>query len=88
MNFELRLHKYVVSVLDWVDRPTEKRLRARIEELGTDPFDPRISAQLAGKAGLRRSRVGKWRIVYEADVDVRAIYILAIQPRGQIYQRL
>ena len=88
MNFEVRLEKAVAKTLDRVDRATERRLRNRIRELAADPYDPRLSRELTAKEGLRKSRAGLWRIVYEVKREVRIIDVVAIQPRGQVYKRL
>ncbi|MBI3696979.1 MAG: type II toxin-antitoxin system RelE/ParE family toxin [Acidobacteria bacterium] len=88
MNFAIRLETAVVKTLDRVDRPTEKRLRNRIDALAADPFDPRLSEPLTGKGDLRKSRVGGWRIVFEVDVRARWIAVTALQRRGQVYKRL
>lgn len=36
----------------------ERRIRTRIVQLAEDPFDPRLSAPLTERAGVRKSRVG------------------------------
>jgi hypothetical protein len=41
-----------------LDRPTERRIRARLLQLAEDPFDPRLSAPLTERPGVRKSRVG------------------------------
>jgi mRNA interferase RelE/StbE len=75
------------KILDRLDRPTEQRIRTRIIQLAEDPFDPRLSAPLTERAGVRKSRVGGWRILFVADRDARAVSVLAIDTRGQVYKR-
>jgi mRNA interferase RelE/StbE len=75
------------KILDRLDRPTEQRIRTRIVQLAEDPFDPRLSAPLTERAGVRKSRVGGWRILFVADRDARAVSVLAIDTRGQVYKR-
>jgi mRNA interferase RelE/StbE len=87
-DYELRFSANARKRIAALDRPTKERIIARLEELRTNPFEPRISSELTGQSGLRRSRVGLWRIVYEADQAARAIDVLVVQPRGQVYQRL
>ncbi len=86
MNFAIRLETAVVKTLDRVDRPTEKRLRNRIDALAADPFDSRLSEPLTGKGDLRKSRVGGWRIVFEVDVRASWIAVVAWRRRGQVYK--
>lgn len=86
MNFQVSLAHEAEKILDSLDRPTEKRLRARFVQLAVDPFDPRLSAPLAGRPGIRKSRVGGWRILFSVDREAKVIYILAIDTRGQVYK--
>jgi len=88
VSFEIRLETTVVKTLDRVDRPTEQRLRQRIEALALDPFAPRLSKRLAGKGELRKSRVGGWRIVFEVSIEERWIAVVELDRRGQVYGRL
>jgi mRNA-degrading endonuclease RelE of RelBE toxin-antitoxin system len=53
-----------------------------------NPYDPRISAPLSGHAGLRKSRVGSWRIIYEVHDEDRIVFVVMIEPRGQVYKRI
>jgi mRNA-degrading endonuclease RelE of RelBE toxin-antitoxin system len=41
-----------------LDRLMERRIRARMVQLAEDPFEPRLSAPLRERGGVRRSRVG------------------------------
>jgi mRNA interferase RelE/StbE len=74
------------KVLDRLDRPTEQRIRARFVQLAEDPFDPRLSAPLAERAGIRKSRVGGWRVLFTVDRDARVLIILTVDTRGQVYK--
>jgi mRNA interferase RelE/StbE len=64
VKFRISVSHEAEKVLDRLDRPTEGRLRARLVQLADDPFDPRISAPLTERAGVRKSRVGGWRILF------------------------
>lgn len=84
-------HRVFVSheaekVLDRLDRPTEQRLRARVIQLTEDPFDPRLSAPLAERASVRKSRVGGWRILFVADREAKTLYVATVDTRGQVYK--
>ena len=74
------------KTLDRLDRPTEWRLRARIVQLSEDPFDPRLSAPLTERAGVRKSRVGGWRILFSVNREEKTVYVLAVDTRGQVYK--
>jgi mRNA interferase RelE/StbE len=74
------------KVLDRLDRPSERRLRARFVQLGDDPFDPRLSAPLTERAGVRKSRVGGWRILFTVDRDAMVVNVVTVDTRGQVYK--
>jgi mRNA interferase RelE/StbE len=86
VNFRVSIAHEAEKILDRLDRPAERRLRARLVQLAADPFDPRLSAPLANRPGIRKSRVGGWRIVFTVDRETRTIYILTVDTRGQVYK--
>lgn len=86
MNFHVSLAREAEKLLDRLDRSTELRIRSRFVQLSVDPFDPRISAPLTGRPGIRKSRVGGWRILFTVYLEIRVIYILAVDTRGQVYK--
>ena len=45
-----------------------------------------ISASLADGGGIRKSRVGGWRILFTVDREAKVIYILTVDTRGQVYK--
>jgi mRNA interferase RelE/StbE len=55
-------------------------------QLADDPFDPRLSAPLADRPGIRKSRVGRWRVLFTVDREAKAVYILSVDTRGQVYK--
>ena len=58
MTYRVVVAHETEKVLDRLDRPTERRIRARFLQLAEDPFDSRLSAPLADRPGVRKSRVG------------------------------
>ena len=86
MNFQISVAREAEKVLDHLDRPTERRIRQRIILLAEDPFHPRLSAPLTERDGLRKSRVGGWRILFTVDRTARVIYVLTVDTRGQVYK--
>ena len=86
MNFRVSVAHEAEKILDRLDRPTEQRVRARFVQLAADPFDPRLSAALAERPGIRKSRVGGRRILFTVDREAKAIYILSVDTRGQVYK--
>jgi len=55
-------------------------------QLQEDPFDPRLSAPLTERSGMRKSRVGGWRIIFAVDREAKVIYVLTVDTRGQVYK--
>ena len=86
MNFRVSVAHEAEKILDRLDRPTEERVRARFVQLAVDPFDSRLSGPLADRPGIRKSRVGGWRILFTVDREAKAIYILSVDTRGQVYK--
>ena len=88
MNFEVAVAREAEKILDRLDRPIELRIRARFYQLAVDPFDPRLSAPLMVRTGIRKSRVGDWRILFTVDLESRVVFILTVDTRGQVYKHL
>ncbi len=86
MSYRVVIAHEAEKILDRLDRPTEKRLRTRIIQLAEDPFDPRLSAPLTERAGVRKSRVGGWRILFLANRETNTLAVLTIDTRGQVYK--
>ena len=86
MNFRVSVVHEAEEILDRLDRPTEQRVRARFLQLAVDPFDSRLSAPLADRPGIRKSRVGGWRVLFTVDREAKVLYILTIDTRGQVYK--
>ena len=43
---------------------------------------------MSGVGNLRRSRVGGWRIIYQAVEETKTVYVVMIERRGQVYKRI
>jgi mRNA interferase RelE/StbE len=86
LNYRIDVAHEAEKVLDRLDRPTERRIRQRIVLLAEDPFDPRLSATLTEREGLRKSRVGGWRILFTVDRTTKVMYVLTVDTRGQVYK--
>jgi len=86
VNFRVSAVHEAEKILDRLDRPAEQRVRARFVQLAVDPFDSRLSAPLADRPGIRKSRVGGWRVLFTVDREAKVIYILTVDIRGQVYR--
>jgi mRNA interferase RelE/StbE len=60
-------------------------VRGKIERLAADPFAPNNNVKaLKGRPGYRL-RVGDWRVIYALRRDVLVVLVLAVAPRGRVY---
>ena len=70
--------------LSRIDAATSKRIRAKMQQLATDPASLAANVKaLKGGAGLRRLRVGDWRVIYTETLVVVAVH--NVGPRGSAY---
>ncbi len=88
MNYEVILSGPAEKDFARLDKPIQKRIIRRLEELGNDPFVPRLSKTLEGFPDLRSSRVGQWRIIFTVHADNRVVIVVRIRSRGEVYRRL
>ena len=86
MSYRVSVAHEVEKLLDRVYRPTERRIRARFRQLAEDPFDPRLSSPLIERLGVRKSRVGGWRVLFTVDREAKVLYIATVDTRGQVYK--
>ena len=80
MTYRVVVAREAEKVLHRLDRQTEQRIRTRFVQLAEGPFDPRLSAPLAERAGVRKSRVGGWRN------PLNVPQVVTVDTRGQVYK--
>jgi mRNA-degrading endonuclease RelE of RelBE toxin-antitoxin system len=85
MALSIRVSGDAAKVLKRAPQDVRARLLLKIQEIAGNPL-LKGSEALFGFDGLRRARVGGWRIVYSWTKDV--LQIEAIGRRGQIYKDL
>lgn len=88
MKYDQKLSARAVKDLDGLDNKTRKRMLDRIAELADSPYDPKFSIKLTNQGGLRRSRVGGWRIIFLVNDEAKELSVVTIERRGQVYQRV
>lgn len=88
MRYRILLSNRAAKDLDRLNRNTQQRVVRRLEELADAPFDPRLSSPLTNAGGLRKSRVGGWRIIFLVNEESTSLEVVTIQRRGQVYQRI
>lgn len=87
MNYRVELSPAARAYLRRLDRTTQQRIDGRIHQLSEDPYGLQ-SKPLAGLPGLRSSRVGRWRIIFEVDEGASMVNVIRIGSRGQVYRGL
>jgi mRNA interferase RelE/StbE len=60
----------------------------RLDQIAEEPRGPRFSSALTNQGGLKKSRVGGWRIIFAVDEQARLVNVVTIERRGQVYQRI
>ena len=88
MKYRVELSNRGTRDLDRLGRDVQQRMMRRLEQLAQDPHDARLSAPLTNQGGLRKSRVGGWRILFTVDDEKRLLQVVTIERRGQVYQRI
>lgn len=86
MSYAVVVAHEAEKILDRLDRSMEQRIRGRFLQLAEDPFDPRLSVPLTDRAGVRKSRVSGWRILFTVDRDARVLSVVTVDTRGQVYK--
>jgi mRNA interferase RelE/StbE len=86
VNSALKLiyHKDAAKFIAKQELAVQQRIQAALEELQQIPPVGDI-LKLKGKKDMFRLRIGTYRAVYQIDFQEKAVYILAIDNRGDIY---
>lgn len=59
-----------------------------VDWLAEDPHSPTLDIKpLAGNPGILRLRVGKYRIIFSIEEEIKLLSISLIMPRGEVYKR-
>ena len=83
MSYSIRIRSSAAKALRRIPPPHRERLVAAIDRLADEPH---AGGLLKGEfAGLRRLRVGAYRIVYEADRGELTILVVRIGHRRDVH---
>lgn len=84
MRYLLKIKQSALKELQKLNKPDRLRLIEAIDKL---PENPHIGKPLKGNfAGLRRLRIGDYRVVYEINEGEVLILILRVAHRKEIYR--
>ena len=85
MSFSIRIKESAAEELRRVARPDRARIVAAIDRLAELPH---LGAALKGDLrGLRRLRVGDYRILYEIEDDELIVLVVRVAHRREAYRR-
>lgn len=85
MSFSIRIKDSAARELKRVERPDRIRVTTAIDRLGETPH---LGTALKGDLrGLRRLRVGDYRILYEIRDDELVVLVVRIAHRRDAYRR-
>ena len=85
MRYAIRIKESAARELQRIPRPERERLIAAIDRLAENPFAGRA---LKGELrGLRRIRVGDYRLVYEVQERDLVVLVLRATHRREAYRR-
>jgi len=86
MSYELFIKKSAKKVLKSLSRPDRNRISEKIKDLAKDPDDPTLDVEPLECQPYYRLRVGRWRVIFDRDDDLRVIAIEKVKPRGGAYK--
>jgi len=91
--YQIEYSRDAMKALKAMPRNIAALIMGKLSQVAESPMDAPNVKKLSGRPGYRL-RVGDWRIIYEleqrrnasADEIIRLLVVLAIAPRGGIYQ--
>ena len=84
--FKIRIHRRALKFLKKLDPETRDRIFSAIDRL-SDPFSLPYE-KLRGEKNVYRIRVGEYRVIYLVDKRNKVVFILKIDKRERIYDRI
>ena len=85
MTFSLRIKGSAAKELARVEKVDRKRIVAAIDRLAENPY---LGGALKGALqGLRRLRVGDYRVLYEIQDEALVVLVVRVVHRREAYRR-
>ena len=85
MRYSLKIKESARRELGRILKPDRERIIRAIDALPDNPF--RGTALKGELTGLRRLRVGSYRIIYEVQNDVLVILVVRVAHRSKAYRQ-
>lgn len=84
MAYSVRIKRSAVKSLGRIPKHDRVRIVDAIDGLAEHPHTG--TALKGGLRGLRRIRVGGYRVVYEVQDDALVVLVVRVAPRGTVYR--
>ncbi len=85
-RYEVAFEPAAIKELGRLDRPVARRIKRAVEGLAVDPR-PASSTSLVGRPGLRRLRVGDYRVLYTIEDAELIVLALRVGHRSAVYRK-
>ena len=85
MGFSTRIRRSAAREIERVPRSDRERLVEAIDRLAASPYAG--NALKGGLRGLRRLRVGTYRVLYEVEEDALVVLVVRVAHRRDAYRR-
>lgn len=87
MSYRLRFHPQARRDFLALDRQVRDRIAARLDSVADDPRSATTAPLRANLKGLRKLRVGPYRVAYVVDDDEMVVTVTDVGHRRSIYRR-
>ena len=85
MSYSIQIKVSAAKELGCLAKPNRERIVEAIDRLAENPF---LGNALKGELrGLRRIRVGKYRVLYEVQDDALIVLVIRVAHRRSAYRR-
>lgn len=85
MAYTIQFKPLALRQLEKLPRDIQKKVAAKIESLGSDPF-PYGCKKMAAIADTWRVRVGDYRVVYQVHQKILRVLVLTVGHRKDVYR--
>ncbi len=84
MSFSIRIKGKALKELAAVIKPERLRILSAIDTLAENPY--KGSVLKGDLTGLRRIRVGHYRVIYEIDQGILQVLVVKVGHRREVYR--
>jgi mRNA interferase RelE/StbE len=85
MNWSVKIKQSALKELSRISKPDRLRIVVGIDQLALNPY--RGSALKGDLTGLRRIRVGSYRVIYEIRETQLIVLVVTVGHRREVYRQ-